>query len=124
MLYFWILGEYWNGIFSSKNHFKILKFSNNFKVSLLFEFKCVTSYTSTHNEENHYSFRKHNRRQNIDDQPHEQQMQIFLNQSNNIFILAKYGQTVSLPCIIYRQNNQDLSNVYALNFFFKYFIFF
>ena len=45
------------------------------------------------------------------DEQHQQQMQIFLNQSNNIYILAKYGQTVSLPCIIYRQNNQDLTNV-------------
>lgn len=40
--------------------------------------------------------------------------QIFINQSNNIYILAKYGQTVSLPCIIYRQRNQDLSNVLIL----------
>ena len=70
----------------------------------------------------HYGhFRKqnvlHQRRQNeetpttVIEQEQQQQMQIFLNQSNNIFILAKHGQTVSLPCIIYRQNNQDLNNV-------------
>ena len=41
----------------------------------------------------------------------DEQHHIFLNQSNNIYILAKYGQTVSLPCIIYRQVNQDLTNV-------------
>jgi hypothetical protein len=40
--------------------------------------------------------------------------QIFINQSNNIYILAKYGQTVSLPCIIYKERNQDLSNVHAI----------
>jgi hypothetical protein len=37
--------------------------------------------------------------------------QIFINQSDSIFILAKYGQTVSLPCVIQRQENQELSNV-------------
>ena len=40
--------------------------------------------------------------------------QIFINQSNNIHILAKYGQTVSLPCIIYKQKHLDLSNVHAI----------
>lgn len=44
----------------------------------------------------------------------DEQHQIFLNQSNNVFILAKYGQTVSLPCIIYRQLNQDLTNIHAI----------
>lgn len=40
--------------------------------------------------------------------------QIFINQSNNIHILAKYGQTVSLPCIIYKQKHHDLSNIHAI----------
>lgn len=40
--------------------------------------------------------------------------QIFINQSNNIYIIAKYGQTVSLPCVIYKEKNQDLSNVHAI----------
>jgi hypothetical protein len=38
-------------------------------------------------------------------------MQIFINQSNNVYIMAKYGQTVSLPCVIHRQQQQDLANV-------------
>ena len=45
------------------------------------------------------------------EQQHFQHKQIFINQSNNIFILAKHGQTVSLPCIIFREKNHDLSNV-------------
>ncbi len=38
-------------------------------------------------------------------------VQIFINQSNNVYIMAKYGQTVSLPCVIHRQQQQDLANV-------------
>ena len=37
--------------------------------------------------------------------------EIYINQSNNIYILAKYGQTISLPCNIVRQKHQDFSNV-------------
>lgn len=45
----------------------------------------------------------------------EQQSQsIFINQSNNMYILAKYGQTINLPCIIYRLRNPDLVNVHAI----------
>jgi hypothetical protein len=36
---------------------------------------------------------------------------IRIDQSDNIYILAKYGQTVSLPCVIVRQNSPDLMNV-------------
>ena len=36
---------------------------------------------------------------------------IYLNQSDNIYIVAKYGQTVSLPCNIFRQKNPDYANV-------------
>ena len=42
---------------------------------------------------------------------HIQQTPIFINQPNTVYILAKYGQTVNLPCIIYRQNTQDLTSV-------------
>jgi hypothetical protein len=49
---------------------------------------------------------------NNDNQLEPSQMpQIFINQTDNIYILAKYGQTVMLPCIIYKQKNQDLTNV-------------
>lgn len=41
----------------------------------------------------------------------EQMPTIYINQSNNLHIVAKYGQTVSLPCIIYKLKNQDLSQV-------------
>jgi hypothetical protein len=41
----------------------------------------------------------------------DQSQQIFINQTNNLFILAKYGQTVNLPCVIYKEKNQDLTNV-------------
>lgn len=37
--------------------------------------------------------------------------QIFINQSNNIHILAKHGQTVNLPCLVFKQKHHDLSNV-------------
>lgn len=49
-------------------------------------------------------------------------VQIFINQSNNVYIMAKYGQTVSLPCVIHRQKQQDLANVYFYSIFTKYFI--
>ncbi len=42
----------------------------------------------------------------IQKQPH-----IFINQSDNQVIQATFGQTVALPCIVYRQINQELSNV-------------
>jgi hypothetical protein len=44
--------------------------------------------------------------------------QIFINQSNNVYILAKYGQTVSLPCVVFSQKNKDFSNVSQQNLFF------
>ncbi len=45
----------------------------------------------------------------------EQQLQpIYINQSNNMYILAKFGQTISLPCMIVRQKNPDLVNVHAI----------
>lgn len=46
---------------------------------------------------------------NVIDQP-----KIFINQSDSIFILAKYGQTVSLPCLVQRQQNQELSNIHVI----------
>jgi DNA mismatch repair ATPase MutL len=46
--------------------------------------------------------------------PPQQPQQIFINQSNNIYILAKYGQTVYLPCLVYKQNHFDLSNVHVI----------
>ena len=48
---------------------------------------------------------------NSDDFKSEQIPTIFINQSNNIHIVAKYGQTVNLPCVIYKLKNQDLSQV-------------
>ena len=42
----------------------------------------------------------------------EQIPSIYMNQSNNIHIVAKYGTTVNLPCIIYKLKNQDLSQVF------------
>ena len=44
----------------------------------------------------------------------EQFQPIFINQSNNMYILAKFGQTINLPCIIYRHKNPDLINVHAI----------
>lgn len=67
-----------------------------------------------HNEKNihqHIFLRSQTARNEnyIINSPHES---IYINQSNNIFILAKYGQTVSLPCVIYRQSkNPDVMNV-------------
>jgi hypothetical protein len=40
--------------------------------------------------------------------------QIYINQPNSMYIVAKYGQTISLPCIINRVKNQDLVNVHAI----------
>jgi len=47
-------------------------------------------------------------------EPIEQNQPIFINQSNNIYILAKYGQTINLPCMIYRLKSQDSSNVFEI----------
>ena len=41
----------------------------------------------------------------------EDKTQIFIKQHNNINVLAKYGQTVTLPCVIHRVNSPDLTNV-------------
>lgn len=51
---------------------------------------------------------------NSDDFKSEQIPTIFINQSNNIHIVAKYGQTVNLPCVIYKLKNQDLSQIHAV----------
>lgn len=40
-----------------------------------------------------------------------QKPQVFINQSDTLFILAKFGQTVSLPCIVIRQKTQEAQNV-------------
>jgi hypothetical protein len=48
---------------------------------------------------------------NYADLKSEQIPPIYMNQSNNIHIVAKYGTTVNLPCIIYKLKNQDLSQV-------------
>lgn len=45
----------------------------------------------------------------IQKQPH-----IFINQSDNQVIQATYGQIIALPCVIYRQNSQDLSNIHVI----------
>ena len=52
---------------------------------------------------------------NSNDFKSEQIPTIFINQSNNIHIVAKYGQTVNLPCVIYKLKNQDLSQVDFFN---------
>ena len=41
----------------------------------------------------------------------KRESQIFINQPNSVHLMAKYGQTVILPCVIYRQNIPDLINV-------------
>ena len=45
----------------------------------------------------------------------QKQPQIFINQSDNQVIQATYGQTVALPCLVYRETNQELSNVNLKN---------
>ena len=65
-----------------------------------------------HHQHHHNKHKTDTEETNYDLQ--QEQQQIFINQSNNIYILAKYGQTVSLPCIIYRQKNQDLNNIHAI----------
>ena len=41
----------------------------------------------------------------------EKEESIFINQPSTIHLAAKYGHTVTLPCVIYRQNTIDLINV-------------
>lgn len=50
----------------------------------------------------------------VEEKLDENNMQIFINQSNNVYVMAKYGQTVSLPCVIFRQRLQDLINIHAI----------
>ena len=52
----------------------------------------------------------------MDESLHEtkKEAQIFIKQPNTIHLMAKYGHTVTLPCVIYRQNTPDLINVSIL----------
>jgi hypothetical protein len=45
----------------------------------------------------------------------EKEENIFINQPGTIHLAAKYGHTVTLPCVIYRKNTLDLINVIFLN---------
>lgn len=72
-----------------------------------------TQSTTSPNVNN--NFIHHNARHHSHSKIHEHSddfnRQIFINQSNNIHILAKHGQTVNLPCLVFKQKHHDLSNV-------------
>jgi hypothetical protein len=82
----------------------------------------AVSTTTTVSPNDHHRNMHHKVKQHSHDQTEtltqEQQEQltqpIFINQSNNMYILAKYGQTINLPCVIVRLRNPDLANVHAI----------